>query len=87
MTATPDTDFVSFPELRALGVPFSRNHVQRLIKQKLFPEGVWLSANRRAWRRSEIIEWLRSRSATRPVTPPEHKDETRSEKRRAKKAA
>jgi prophage regulatory protein len=64
--------FISYPELRAHGIPFTRIHINRLIARNLFPQAVWLSANRKVWRLSDIEQWLAERSSERPppLNPP-----------------
>jgi predicted DNA-binding transcriptional regulator AlpA len=59
--------FVAFPELRSHGIPYCRLHVNRLIARNLFPAAVWLSANRKVWRLSDIERWKASRPEARPV--------------------
>jgi predicted DNA-binding transcriptional regulator AlpA len=55
--------FVGFSELAGLGIPYTRVHLRRLIMKKLFPAPVQLSANRIAWRMSELAAWKASRPA------------------------
>jgi predicted DNA-binding transcriptional regulator AlpA len=61
--------FIDYRELRSRGIPYTRVHLNRLIKAKLFPAPVWLSPNRCAWRLSDIEEFEDSRSTARPAMP------------------
>jgi prophage regulatory protein len=47
-------DFVRFKELQAVGIPWSRVHVDRLEKAGKFPRRVRLGTNTVAWIRAEI---------------------------------
>lgn len=60
-----DEIFVSYAELAAHGVPFTRVHLRRLAARGLFPLPIMLSANRIAWRLSDLARW----KATRPSSP------------------
>lgn len=60
--SSPDI-YLSFPELRAHGVPYCRVHLNRLIDRGDFPPSRRLSPNRVAWRLADIEHW----KATRPV--------------------
>jgi predicted DNA-binding transcriptional regulator AlpA len=54
--------FVPYADLKSHGVSYTRVHLRRLVDRKLFPAPVMLSANRIAWRLSDIVTW----KATRP---------------------
>lgn len=43
------------------GVPYSRDHLRRLIKAGKFPSPFQLSESRIAWREADVDEWLNSR--------------------------
>jgi predicted DNA-binding transcriptional regulator AlpA len=61
--------YVSFPELRPKhGIPYCRLHVNRLMERGLFPRAIWLSANRKVGKLSEIEAWKASRGTVRPAT-------------------
>jgi predicted DNA-binding transcriptional regulator AlpA len=60
-----DEIFVSYAELAAHGVPFTRVHLRRLASRGLFPLPIMLSANRIAWKLSDLSRW----KASRPVSP------------------
>jgi hypothetical protein len=64
-TPTPnDPDpFVSYKDLRDLGVPYCRLHLRRLIARNQFPAALQFSANRQYWKLSSIRQW----QATRPT--------------------
>jgi predicted DNA-binding transcriptional regulator AlpA len=55
--------FVTYAELRGLGVKFSRKHLLDMMRGGHFPQARQLSANRVAWLRAEVLEYL----VTRPV--------------------
>jgi predicted DNA-binding transcriptional regulator AlpA len=55
--------FVTYAELRGLGVKYSRKHLLDLMRRRLFPQARQMSANRVAWVRAEVLEHL----ATRPI--------------------
>ncbi|MGH7074018.1 MAG: helix-turn-helix transcriptional regulator [Stellaceae bacterium] len=49
---------LGYPDLRDLGIPYSRVHLDRREKAGTFPRRVHLGANRVAWREEEITAWL-----------------------------
>jgi len=53
-------DMVLADELQRL-VPYSRNHLRRLEAAGQFPRRVRLGANRVAWLREEVEQWLTAR--------------------------
>jgi hypothetical protein len=59
--AVPEV-YVNYLQLRSYGNPWSRVHLGTMMGAGLFPPSVSLSANRVAWRKSEIEQFL----ATRP---------------------
>ena len=67
---TIERRLVTYRELKALGVPYSRQHLSRLEKQKppAFPIRVRLGACRVAWILAEIEAWLQARIDARPST-------------------
>lgn len=55
---------VSFEELRAMGIPFSTQHLNRLIKAGHFPRAIKLGPARnskKAWLKADIDQWLQQR--------------------------
>jgi predicted DNA-binding transcriptional regulator AlpA len=52
---------ISFHELQSY-VPVSRTTVWRLMRANLFPASVQITARRRGWYISEILEWVAARS-------------------------
>uniref|UniRef100_UPI00404817C6 helix-turn-helix transcriptional regulator n=1 Tax=Yoonia sp. TaxID=2212373 RepID=UPI00404817C6 len=52
--------FILAQELTGL-VPFSPNHLRRLEAQGDFPSRVRIGANRVAWLRDEVEQWLTKR--------------------------
>jgi prophage regulatory protein len=52
-------------ELRAKGIPFSRQHRNRLIKAGKFPAPIKVGANTNAWPEPEIDQYLKERIAER----------------------
>ena len=54
-----------FDDLKSLGIPFSRVHVDRLQKAGQFPKKIKLGPNTAAYLESEIVAWLEARCAER----------------------
>jgi prophage regulatory protein len=54
-------------------VPFSIQHIYRLMHRGEFPLAVKVGAWRVAWKESEVLEWIESR----PRAPYEKKSDTR----------
>jgi prophage regulatory protein len=53
---------LSFPELKSeKGIPFSRQHVHRLVSAGEFPPPIKLGAATNAWLENEIDAWLKAR--------------------------
>ncbi len=55
---------ISSRELREL-IPFSSVHIWRLERDGKFPRRIHLGARRIAWHKTEIIEWIESKSKSR----------------------
>ncbi len=53
-------DFMMSDEVEAR-VPYSRAHLYRLEDQGAFPKRKRIGANRIAWKRAEVEEWLSTR--------------------------
>jgi prophage regulatory protein len=56
---------VSKKELKALGIPYSPQHIARLEKAGEFPQRIVLGQCRVAWRYKEICAWIDERVARR----------------------
>ena len=54
------SDFMMSDEVDAR-VPYSRAHLYRLEDQGAFPKRKRIGANRIAWKRSEVEQWLSDR--------------------------
>ncbi len=66
LPTTPEGDlFVSFEQLSVHGITYTRVHLRRLMRAGRFPAPVQLSANRVAWRLSDLARW----KASRPTAP------------------
>jgi predicted DNA-binding transcriptional regulator AlpA len=61
----PDSPFLIYAELKHYGVSHSRKHLLDLMKRDKFPAARQLSANRVAWLKSEILEYVASRPISR----------------------
>lgn len=59
--ATITRRLVTYKELRALGVPYSRQHVDRLERAGQFPQRRRLGQARVVWELIEIEEWIDTR--------------------------
>lgn len=60
---------VTFKDLPAEGIKFSRVHLRRLIARGLFPAPIMLSPNRQGWgRRTHLEPWKKSRPSA-PIKP------------------
>jgi len=60
-----ETVLLMFSDLAHKGIPFSRQHVARLIKQGRFPAPIKLGVGTNRWISSEIDDWLAQRKADR----------------------
>jgi predicted DNA-binding transcriptional regulator AlpA len=60
---------VTYDQLGALGVPYSRVHLRRLVARRDFPNPIRLSPGRVAWKKADIVAWLEAQPAawTEPV--------------------
>lgn len=57
---------LSYSDLRTKkGIPFSRVHLWRLIRDGKFPKPIELSKSRSAWIESEIDDWIAAKAAER----------------------
>ena len=60
---------LAFSDLQTKGIPFSRQHIFRLVKRGSFPAPVKLGQGTNRWIESEIDDWLAARAAARKVYP------------------
>ena len=58
---------LSYDDLKARGIVYSKVHLWRLERDDKFPKRVPLSANRHGWLEAEIDAWLSERIASRHV--------------------
>ena len=56
-------------DLAARGIISNRMTLARWIESEGFPPGIMLGPNTRAWRESEVEEWLASRQVKREGRP------------------
>lgn len=56
---------LSYKNLKALGITYSREHLFRLEAANKFPRRIYLSAQRVAWLQSEIESFIADRAAER----------------------
>ncbi|RWM64895.1 MULTISPECIES: AlpA family phage regulatory protein [Mesorhizobium] len=52
---------IPLTKLSDKGITYSRNYIDRLIKEDRFPKPVFLSPRRGAFIESEIDEWVKAR--------------------------
>lgn len=57
--------FLRYEDLKEVGIPFSRVHIDRLQKTGKFPRKVKLGENCAAYLEDEINEWIAARIAER----------------------
>lgn len=72
--------FVTYPELRDLGVRYSRKHLLDLMRDGQFPQARQMSANRIAWLRDEILDYLETRPVARAAQSERKQSEAASER-------
>jgi prophage regulatory protein len=56
---------LSYPELKAKGIRWSRMHIFRKVRSGEFPRPVKIGANTNAWLESEIDQYIRDCIAAR----------------------
>jgi prophage regulatory protein len=61
--ATPK--LLTYGDLKATGISFSREHLWRLEAANKFPRRIYLSPQKIAWFEDEILAWLAERAAER----------------------
>jgi prophage regulatory protein len=59
------TQLLSYADLRARGVPYSKSQIYRLWHAGKFPKPVRLSAVRLAWPAVEVDEWIAQKLSAR----------------------
>jgi predicted DNA-binding transcriptional regulator AlpA len=52
-------------DLAEMGISYSNSHLLKLEKDRLFPERIYLSAQKICWDRIEILNWLGAQRARR----------------------
>ena len=69
---------VTYPELRLIGIRFSREYLTKLMQQGKFPKplrppGLNAVSTRSHWRLADILSWIDEQSAAAglpPIAPP-----------------
>ncbi len=56
---------LGYADLRDRGIPYSRQHIHRLVRRGLFPPPAKIGGGSNAWLESEIDDYLRDRVAER----------------------
>ena len=79
----PLEQLLRFRDLRRLGVVSSWPQLRYMQENYGFPVGLLLGANSRAWRASEVEQWLDCR----PTEPSPHVLERAEKSKRARQAA
>ena len=75
-------ELLRFKDLRRLGVVSSWPQLRYMVQNYGFPAGFLLGANTRAWRATDIENWL----AERPTEPSPHAMERAEKSKRARQA-
>lgn len=60
---------ILFPELRERGIPYSREHLRRLMLAGQFPQRRQLSEGRVGWIEAEIDAWIETRPQVKSPEP------------------
>lgn len=58
---------VSAAGLKEMGVPFSKQHLWKMINEGKFPKPVKIGARRNAWVKAEVDAWIKARVEERPT--------------------
>jgi prophage regulatory protein len=61
---------LSYSDLRAKGIIFSKTWINKLVKESKFPKPLHLGENRVAFVEAEVDAWLRDRAAERDTDTP-----------------
>jgi prophage regulatory protein len=64
---SPHRRLLTYKDLKAIGISFSREHLWRLEAAGKFPRRIYLSPQKVAWFEDEILTWLAERAAERDV--------------------
>jgi len=56
---------IPLSKLADKGILYSRNYIDRMIRENRFPKPVYLSPRRRAFVESELDRWIEERAAAR----------------------
>lgn len=65
----PMPSLLAFPDLKAKGIPFTRQHLHRLIKGGRFPAPLKLGEGTNRWLEHEVDQWLVDRAMERRSAP------------------
>lgn len=63
---------VDWKGLKALGIPYSRAHIWRLMRSRLFPQAFKLGTHRNShpvWWLCEVTEWLQAHASRKATAP------------------
>ena len=83
-SALPDDEvIITYNDLPAFGIKFTRVHINRLIAEGEFPAAIRLSKNRIGWSRQSIREFVRGRSTVANNHSKGHTPEARAKMRAA----
>ncbi len=58
LAARRTAEFLTFADMKLLGIRYCRAHLYRLIKDGKFPRPVRLSVGRVAFRQADIRQWI-----------------------------
>jgi prophage regulatory protein len=66
MPSDQPTRFLRYGDLKtAKGVPFSRQHLYKLMAAGLFPQAIYLGKQTKGWVEAEVDKWLTDKIAER----------------------
>jgi prophage regulatory protein len=66
--ATPEDERLLTSKELLTRIPLNRATVYRMVQEKRFPAPVQITANRIAWRLSDVLAWIADRQQN-PITP------------------
>lgn len=61
---------LAFDDLKGKGIPFTRQHLNRLIRQGRFPAPVKLGVGTNRWLEDEIDQWFVAKARERSIKAP-----------------